>query len=137
MKKLTKRIALTVSSVAVAGVAVLGAGGTASAAPLASTHVQRPTGGGVAADHSWDHGVGYLLEQGYSCDEIRGWHQDHHHTGSSRHDCDGLTYRDGHFYRWEGEGRGWKSDRSYRHDDNRLEHDGRGREHHYLSRDDR
>ena len=33
MKKLAKRIALTVSSVAVAGAAVLGAGGTASAAP--------------------------------------------------------------------------------------------------------
>ncbi|MGW2702828.1 hypothetical protein [Streptomyces sp. NPDC001340] len=103
MKKLTKRIALTVSSVAVAGVAVLGAGGTASAAPLASTHVQRPAEGGEAADYSWDHGVGYLLEQGYSCDEIHGWHQDHNGTDSPRHDCDGLFYRDGHFYRGEGE----------------------------------
>ncbi|MFE1311387.1 hypothetical protein [Streptomyces sp. NPDC058755] len=137
MKQLTKRIALAVSSVAVAGVAVLGAVGTASAAPLASTHVQRPTEGGVAADYGWDHGVGYLLEQGYSCDPIRGWHQDHHHTDSPRHDCDGLFYRDGHFYRGEGEGHGWKSDRSYRHDGNRLEHDGPDRDHRYLSRDDR
>ncbi|MGW0211497.1 hypothetical protein ACWDZ8_39190 [Streptomyces sp. NPDC003233] len=136
MKKLTKRITLAVSSVAVASVAVLGAGGTASAAPLASTHVQRPTEGGEAADYSWDHGVGFLLEQGYSCDEIRGWHQDHH-THSPRHDCDGLFYRDGHFYRWDGEGQGWKSDRSYHHDGNRSEHDGRGRDHHELSRDDR
>ncbi|MGW0765288.1 hypothetical protein [Streptomyces sp. NPDC002676] len=101
MKQLTKRIALAVSSVAIAGVAVLGAGGTTSAAPLASTHVQRPTEGGVAADYSWDHGVGYLLKQGYSCDPIRGWHQDHRHTDSPRHDCDGLFYRDGHFYRGE------------------------------------
>ncbi|MER6222750.1 hypothetical protein ABT189_19700 [Streptomyces sp900105755] len=103
MKKLTKRMVLTVSSVAVAGAAVLGAGGTASAAPLASTHTQRPAEGGVATDHGWDHGVGYLLEQGYSCDEVQGWHQDHD-TDSPRHDCDGLFYRDGHFYRWEGEG---------------------------------
>ncbi|MGW7408419.1 hypothetical protein ACWGI9_32845 [Streptomyces sp. NPDC054833] len=137
MKKLTKRIALTVSSVAVAGVTVLGAGGTASAAPLAATHAQRPTEKGVAADYSWDHGVGYLLEQGYSCDEIRGWHQDHHGANATRHDCDGLFYHDGHFYRWEGEGRGWKSERSYPNDGNRLEHDGRSRDHHALSRDDR
>ncbi|MFF4120479.1 hypothetical protein [Streptomyces sp. NPDC001714] len=105
MKKLTKRMALSVSSVAVASAALLGAGGTASAAPLASTHTPRPTAEGVAADHSWDHGVGYLLEQGYSCDEVHGWHQDHH-TDSPRHDCDGLFYRDGHFYRWDGEGHG-------------------------------
>ncbi|MEV6297155.1 hypothetical protein AB0M41_43750 [Streptomyces sp. NPDC051896] len=134
MNKLAKRIALTVSSVAVAGAAVLGAGGTASAAPLASAHVQHPTDGAVTADYNWDHGVGYLLERGYSCDETRGWHQDPHET---RHDCDGLYYRDGHFYRWEGEGHGWTSDRSYRHDGNRCEHDGRGRHHHDLSRDDR
>ncbi|MGW1168960.1 hypothetical protein [Streptomyces sp. NPDC002550] len=106
MKKLTKRIALTVSSIAVAGVTVLGAGGTASAAPLASTHAQRPAEVGVAVDYSWDHGVGYLLEQGYSCDEIRGWHKDHHGTDATRHDCDGLSYRDGRFYRWEGAGHG-------------------------------
>ncbi|SED90078.1 hypothetical protein SAMN05216532_6178 [Streptomyces sp. 2231.1] len=137
MKKLTKRIALTVSSVAVAGITVLGAGGTASAAPLASAHAQRPAGRAVAADYSWDHGAGYLLEQGYSCDEIRGWHQDHHGTDSARHDCDGLYYRDGHFYRWESEGHGRTSDRSYRHDGYRWAHDGWGGHHHGLSRDDR
>lgn len=136
MNKLAKRIALTVSSVAVAGAAALGAGGTASAAPLASTHAQHPTDGAVAADYSWDHGVGYLLERGYSCDESRGWHQDRHGSDSARHDCDGLYYRDGHFYRWDGEGHGWTSDRSYRHDGNRCEHDGGGRNHHDLSRDD-
>ncbi|MGW7253822.1 hypothetical protein [Streptomyces sp. NPDC054834] len=135
MKKLTKRIALTVSSVAVAGVTVLGAGGTASAAPPASAHIERPTVRGEVADYSWDHGVGFLLERGYSCDEVRGWHQDHRVTDSTRHDCEGLFYRDGHFYRWEGEGHGWKSDRSYRHDGNRFERDGRGRDHHDLSDD--
>ncbi|MCX4649359.1 MULTISPECIES: hypothetical protein [unclassified Streptomyces] len=130
MKKLTKRIAVTASSVAVAGVAVLGAGGTASAATPASTHVHRPAVGAKAADYHWDHGVGYLLEQGYSCDGIRGWHQDHHGTDSTRHDCDDLFYRDGHFYRWEGEGHGWKSGRSYQHDWNRSEHIGWNGEHH-------
>lgn len=135
MNKLAKRIALTVSSVAVA--AVLGASGTASATPPASTHAQHPTDGAVAvaADYSWDHGVGYLLERGYSCDKARGWHQDRHGSDSTRHDCDGLYYRDGHFYRWEGERHGWTSDRSYRHDGNRCERDGGGRHHHDLSRD--
>ncbi|MGW3354823.1 hypothetical protein ACWDFL_05290 [Streptomyces bungoensis] len=135
MNKLAKRTALAVSSVAVAGAAVLGAGGTASAAPLA-THAQHPTDGVVAADYGWDHGVGYLLEQGYSCDETRGWHQDRHGSDSPRHDCDGLYYRDGRFYRSEDEGHGWTTDRSYCHDGNRCEHDGGGR-HHDLSRDDR
>ncbi|MFF8406731.1 hypothetical protein ACF1AB_22425 [Streptomyces sp. NPDC014846] len=48
----------------------------------------------------------HRLEQGYSCDEVRGWHPDDRGTHSIRHDCDGLVYRGGHFYRWEGEGRG-------------------------------
>ncbi|MCX4459203.1 hypothetical protein OG585_41335 [Streptomyces sp. NBC_01340] len=29
-----------------------------------------------AGDYRWDHGVGYLLELGYSWDEIHGWHRD-------------------------------------------------------------
>ncbi|MFK0150905.1 hypothetical protein ACIQVL_28695 [Streptomyces sp. NPDC090499] len=136
MKKLTKRIALTVSSVAVAGGAVLCAGGTASAASLAPAHVTRPSDRGTTADHSWDHGVGYLLERGYSCDEVRGWYQDHG-TGSPRHDCDGLSYRDGHFYRWQSEAHGATPDRSYRHDGDRSEHDGRRGDHREPSRDDR
>ncbi|MEV6766247.1 hypothetical protein AB0N16_37590 [Streptomyces sp. NPDC051105] len=140
MKKLTKRLAVTVSSAAVAGVAVLGAGGTASAATPVSVHVDRPAVSVSAADHRWDRGVGYLLEQGYSCDEIRGWHQDHHGTDSPRHDCDGLYYRGGHFYRWEDEEHGGKSGRSYwddsnrrdsnRHDWNRSGHVGRDGELH-------
>ncbi|MGW8684618.1 hypothetical protein ACWGNN_26825 [Streptomyces sp. NPDC055817] len=77
MNKLTRRIAVTASSVAVAGVAVLGAGGTASAATSASAHVQRPAVSVNADDYRWDHGVGYLLfVQGYSWDEIRGWDHD-------------------------------------------------------------
>ncbi|MFD3585806.1 hypothetical protein [Streptomyces sp. NPDC058683] len=130
MKKLTKRIAVTVSSVAVAGVAVLGAGSTASAATPAPAHVHRPALSAKAADYQWDHGVGYLLEQGCSCDGIRGWHQGRHSTDSTRHDCDGLFYRGGHFYRWEGEGHGGKSDQSYRDDWYRSEHLGWDGEHH-------
>ncbi|MFD7229105.1 hypothetical protein [Streptomyces sp. NPDC059881] len=77
MKKLTRRVTVTAACVAVAAVAVLGAGGTASAATSASAHVQRPVGSVNAGDYSWDHGVGYLLFlQGYSWDEIRGWHHD-------------------------------------------------------------
>ncbi|MFE5028659.1 hypothetical protein ACFRAO_36545 [Streptomyces sp. NPDC056656] len=79
MKKLTRRVAVTAASVAVAGVAVLGAGGTASAATSASAHVQRPavSVSAHADDYRWDHGVGYLLfVQGYSWDEIRGWDHD-------------------------------------------------------------
>ncbi|MEV7684603.1 hypothetical protein ACFW1F_00470 [Streptomyces bungoensis] len=137
MKQLAKRIALTVSSVAVAGAAVLGAGGTASAAPLASPHAKHPTDGAVAADYSWDHGVGYLLERGYSCDDTRGWHQDPHGTDATRHDCGGLCYRDGHFYRWDGEGPGRPSGRSYRHDGNRCAPAGGGRRPDDLSREGR
>ncbi|WP_405484424.1 hypothetical protein [Streptomyces sp. NBC_00009] len=77
MNKLTRRIAVTAFSVAVAGVAVLGAGGTASAATSASADVQRPAVSVDAGDYRWDHGVGYLLfAQGYSWDEIRGWDHD-------------------------------------------------------------
>lgn len=93
MKKLMKRIAVTVSSVAVAGVAVLGAEGIASAATPASAHVQHPAVS-VKADYRWDHGVGYLLERGYSWDEIRGWHHDGRVTDSARHDWD-LYEHDG------------------------------------------
>ncbi|MGW1504391.1 hypothetical protein ACWCQW_38870 [Streptomyces mirabilis] len=74
MNKLTRRVAVAAFSVAVAGAAVLGAGGTASAATSASAHVQHPA---VSADdYRWDHGVGYLIELGYSWDEIHGWHHD-------------------------------------------------------------
>jgi len=84
MKKLTKRISVTATSVVVAGVAVLGAGGTASAAAPASAHVQRPAVSVKANDYRWDHGVGYLLEEGYSWDGIRGWRHDDRVTDSAR-----------------------------------------------------
>ncbi|MFJ1608556.1 hypothetical protein ACIOHS_35110 [Streptomyces sp. NPDC088253] len=76
MKKLTRRVAVTACSVAVASAAVLGAGGTASAATSASAHVQRPAVSVNVGDYRWDHGVGYLLELGYSWDEIYGRHYD-------------------------------------------------------------
>ncbi|MFF7190309.1 hypothetical protein ACFZAR_34955 [Streptomyces sp. NPDC008222] len=119
MKKLTTRIAAAASCAAVAGIAVLGAGGTASAAAPVSAHVHRPAAG-AKADYRWDHGVGYLIEQGCSWDDIRGRHRDHRVTDSTRHG------RDGRFYRWDGKGCcDWKSGSSYRHDRNRYEHDGR------------
>ncbi|MFF1838288.1 hypothetical protein ACFVXE_29405 [Streptomyces sp. NPDC058231] len=77
MKNLTRCVAaVTASSVAFVSAAVLGAGLTTSAETSASAHVQRPTVGVSAADYRWDHRVGYLLEQRYSRDEIRGWRHD-------------------------------------------------------------
>ncbi|MER7693250.1 hypothetical protein [Streptomyces sp. NPDC097610] len=76
MNKLARRVAVAASSVAVAGIAVLGAGGTASAATSVSAHVQHPAVSVNAGDYRWDHGVGYLLELGYSWDEIHGWRHD-------------------------------------------------------------
>ncbi|MFD9215781.1 hypothetical protein ACFVY9_22280 [Streptomyces sp. NPDC059544] len=131
MKKHTKRIAVTACSVVAAGVAALGAGGTASAATPASAYVQRQAVGVNADDYRWDHGVGYLLEQGYSWDENRGWHKDGPFTDSARHG------RDGYFCRWDGEERGWTYDRSYRHDGNRYEHDSRDRHHNDGNHGDR
>ncbi|MFF2464234.1 hypothetical protein [Streptomyces mirabilis] len=76
MNKLTRRVAAAVSSVAVAGVAVLGTGSTAWAATSASAHVQHPAVSVNAGDYRWDHGVGYLIELGFSWDEIYGWQHD-------------------------------------------------------------
>ncbi|MFF0291778.1 hypothetical protein [Streptomyces sp. NPDC005262] len=95
MKKLTTRIAATASAVAVAGVAVLGAGDAASAATPASVHVQRPAVCINADDYRWDHGVSYLLEQGYSSHGVRGWHHDGRVTEPARYGCEGQ------FYRWD------------------------------------
>ncbi|MFG3207989.1 hypothetical protein [Streptomyces sp. NPDC048192] len=140
MKKFRKRVALALSSVAVAGVTALGAGGTASAAALEPAHVQRPAAQVDTTDYSWDNGVGYLLEQGYSCDEVRGWHRV---TDVPRHDCDGRYYREGHFYRdghscrRQDERHGWTSGTSYRHDEHRFAHDGRGGNHHDPGHGDR
>ncbi|MFF3911751.1 hypothetical protein ACFYZJ_38850 [Streptomyces sp. NPDC001848] len=120
MKKLTKRISLAASAVAVAGVAVLGAGGAASAAtPVSAPHVEHPAVSVHTNDFRWDHGVGYLIEQGYSWDRVHGWHRDDCVTDAARHG------RDGHLYRWDDDECGWKYGRSYGHDWNRYEHDGR------------
>ncbi|MGW4519213.1 hypothetical protein ACWEO4_46895 [Streptomyces sp. NPDC004393] len=106
MKKLTKRIAAAASSAAVVGIAVLGAGDTASAATPASAHVHR-SAASTKAYYRWDHGVGYLIEQGCSWDNVRGWHRDNRVADSTRHGRDGEGCC------------GLKSGSSYRHDRNR------------------
>ncbi|MFD9003673.1 hypothetical protein ACFV0T_22305 [Streptomyces sp. NPDC059582] len=78
MKTFMRHVAVTASSVAVAGAAVFGAGSTALAATSASAHVQRPALSANADGYRGDRGIGYLLELGYSWDEIRGWHRDGH-----------------------------------------------------------
>ncbi|MET8537001.1 hypothetical protein ACFRCW_19415 [Streptomyces sp. NPDC056653] len=129
--KLKKRISVTATSVVVAGVAVLGAGGTASAATPELAHDQRPAVSVKATDYRWDHSVSYLIEQGYSWDGVRGWHHDDRVTDATRYG------HGGHFYRWDDNGCGWKFDRSYRYDWNRYEHDGRDRHHHDRNHSDR
>ncbi|MEU1597988.1 hypothetical protein ABZ468_35455 [Streptomyces sp. NPDC005708] len=125
MKKLTKHISATACSVLVASVAVLGAGGAASAATPVTTHAQRPAVSAKATDYRWDHGVGYLLEEGYTWDRIRGWHHDDSAIDSAWHG------RDGHSHRWDDKECDWKSDRSHhRYDWNRYEHEGRNWHHH-------
>ncbi|WP_330480146.1 hypothetical protein [Streptomyces sp. NBC_00724] len=132
MKQLTMRISATATTLVIAGVAVLGVGDAASAATPAVAHVQGPAASVKADDYRWDHGVSYLIEQGYSWDEIRGWHRDDCVSDATRYGHGG-----GHSYRWDDNGRGWKFDRSYRYDWNRYEHDGRDRHHHDRNHSDR
>ncbi|MEU8833893.1 hypothetical protein [Streptomyces sp900116325] len=128
--KLKKRLSVAATSVVVAGIAVLGAGGTASAATPDFAHVQRPAVSVKATDYRWDHGVSYLIEQGYCWDGVRGWHHDDRVNDSARYG------RDGHCYRWDDTECGWKFDRSYRHHWNRYEHDGQDRHHHNRNHSD-
>ncbi|WP_329436899.1 hypothetical protein OG564_41285 [Streptomyces sp. NBC_01280] len=133
MNKLTRRIAVTACSVAVAGAAVLSAGGTASAATSASAHVQHPAVN--AGDDRWDHGVGYLLELGYSWDEIHGWHRDGQDEISGRGTASAATSASAHVqhpavsvnvgdYRWDHgvgyllflQGYSWDEIRGWDHD---------------------
>ncbi|MFC9075735.1 hypothetical protein ACFTY7_01505 [Streptomyces sp. NPDC057062] len=123
MKKLTKRISAAACSAVVAGVAVLGAGGAASAATPASVHAQRPAVSVKTSDHRWDHGVGYLFEEGYSWDRICGWHHDDCVTNSD------LYGRTGHFYPWDDKECGWKCHGSHRQERKHCEHDGQDRYH--------
>ncbi|WP_351229126.1 hypothetical protein [Streptomyces sp. NPDC002133] len=118
MRKLTKRISLAAASAAVAGGAVLGAGGTASAAVPESAHVQRPTISVKADDYRGDR-VAYRhnSEGDYRWDGYRTRHHSDCHTDSVQYD------RRGHFYYWDDEDCGWKHDRSYRYDWDRNDRD--------------
>ncbi|MER5522246.1 hypothetical protein [Streptomyces sp. NPDC002763] len=119
MRKLTKRISLAAASAAVAGGAVLGAGGTASAAASESAHVQRPAVGVVADDHRGDRGVAYRhnTEEDYRQDGHRARQHSDRFADSDRYD------RRGHFYYWDDEDRCWKHDGNHRNDWDRYDHD--------------
>ncbi|WP_326818840.1 hypothetical protein OIE61_40655 [Streptomyces sp. NBC_01762] len=139
MRKLTKRISLAVASAAVAGCAVLGAGGTASAAVPESAHVQRPAVSIKADDHRGDRSVAYRhnSEEDYRRDGYRAGQHSDHFTDSDRYD------RRGHFYYWDDEDCNWKHDRNHRYnwdrndrDSNRYDHD-RDRYDHDRGRDNR
>ncbi|WP_333771997.1 hypothetical protein [Streptomyces sp. IBSBF 3136] len=131
MKQLTKRIAAAVSSLAITGGAVLGAGGTASAATSPSAHVQHPPVGTHAAAYRWDHGFGHLLDQGCSWDRTRGWHHEDRVGDSARYD------RDGRFYDGDDGRHSWKSDGSYGHGWNHVQEDGRAMARHDGDHGDR
>ncbi|MER5540854.1 hypothetical protein [Streptomyces mirabilis] len=126
MRKLTKRISLAAASAAVAGGAVLGAGGAASAAVPESAHVQRPAVGVKADDYRGDRSVAYQhnSEEDYRRDGYRARQHSDRFTDSDRYD------RRGHFSYWDDEDCSWKHDRNYRYncdrsdrDSNRYDHD--------------
>ncbi|MGW4914073.1 hypothetical protein [Streptomyces sp. NPDC004270] len=112
MMKLTRRISLAAASAAVAGGAVLGAGGTASAAVPESVHAQRPAVNAKADDHRGDRSVAYRhnSEVDYRWDGYRARQHSDCFTDSDRRD------RRGHFSYWDDEDRSWKHNRNYRYD---------------------
>ncbi|MFJ1608541.1 hypothetical protein ACIOHS_35030 [Streptomyces sp. NPDC088253] len=126
MRKLTKRISLAAASAAVAGGAVLGAGGAASAAVPESAHVQRPAVSVKADDYRGDRSVAYQhhSEEDYLRDGYRARQHSDRFTDSDRYD------RRGHFSYWDDEHCSWKHDRNYRYNcdrsdrhSNRYDHD--------------
>lgn len=118
MRKLTKRISLAAASAAVAGGAVLGAGGTASAAVPESAHVQRPAVSVKADDHREDRAVTYRHNsEDYRRDGDRARQHSDHFTDSDRYD------HRGHFYYWDDEDCSWKHDRNHRYDWDRNDRD--------------
>ncbi|MEU0397495.1 hypothetical protein ABZ208_32925 [Streptomyces sp. NPDC006208] len=72
MSNFKERVCVTIASTAVAGGAVVGAGGAASAATSTSGHAQRPTvnveaddrHSGRVGEHSWDRDDGHRRDQG-------------------------------------------------------------------------
>lgn len=119
MRKLTRRISLAVASAAVAGGAVLCAGGTASAAVPESAHVERPAVSIKADDYRGDRGVTYWhnSEEDYRRDGYRSRQHSDHFADSDRYD------RRGHSHPWDDEGGSGKHDRNYRYDWDRSDRD--------------
>ncbi|MEV8563694.1 hypothetical protein AB0478_46575 [Streptomyces sp. NPDC051917] len=121
MRKLTKRFALAAASASVAGGAVLGAGGTASAATPASEHVQRSAVNIKTDGHRWHRDVSYRHDHEYKCcpDDYR---------GRQPNDSDRYTNWDRYDHHWNRYDRNWyRNDHgSYRYDggSNRYDHDG-------------
>ncbi|MFG2948446.1 hypothetical protein [Streptomyces adustus] len=114
MRKLMKRFALAAASAAVAGGAVLGAGGTASAATPVSEHVQRSAVSVKTDDHRWHRNVSYRHDHEYKyCrDDYRG----RRHNDGDRYTYGDRYDRHVHYCSWDDEYRGWKHDRNYRYD---------------------
>ncbi|MFD9215767.1 hypothetical protein ACFVY9_22210 [Streptomyces sp. NPDC059544] len=87
MSSFTKRVCVALASMAVAGGAVVGAGGNAAAATARSEHAPRPTVGAEVDNHRSDGGHAYCWDRG------GGHRADHDHTG------DHTGY--GHGHRWD------------------------------------
>ncbi|MGW1887199.1 hypothetical protein [Streptomyces sp. NPDC001970] len=105
MRKLTKRISLAAASAAVAGGAVLGAGGTAAAATPVSDHGQRSVGSVKSDDSRSGRSGDYRHDREDNCRA-----REH----SDRYVDWDRCGRHGHVYQWDDEDCGWKHDRDCR-----------------------
>ncbi|MFJ5530277.1 hypothetical protein [Streptomyces sp. NPDC093261] len=117
MRNPTKRMSVAIASLALAGGAVLGAGGTASAAPSTPGHVQRVAAGveanrdrwGGHHDYGWnrdDHRCGRDRDHRWGRDDDYGWGGRHDCRWDRRNDCrcdHGISYL------WDGR-HGWRHD---------------------------
>ncbi|MER7834736.1 hypothetical protein ABTY98_02195 [Streptomyces sp. NPDC096040] len=117
MSNLKKRVCVALASLAVAGGAVLGTGGTASAAPSVSGHVQRVAARAETDGDRWGDGH-----------RDHGWHRDDYRSG--RDSDHGWDRNDDHRrsrdddLRWDrGNHSRWDDDVSYRWGDRHDSHD--------------
>ncbi|MEU2491033.1 hypothetical protein [Streptomyces sp. NPDC007883] len=98
MSSFTKRVCVALASMAVAGGAVVGAAGTAAAAPT-SGHAPRPTVSAEADNHRSGGGHAYCWDRG------GGHRADHDHTG---YDHDHRWDRGDDHRRDQGNGSWWR-----------------------------
>ncbi|MGV9562527.1 hypothetical protein [Streptomyces sp. NPDC003480] len=141
MRNPTKRTSVAIASLALAGGAVLGAGGTASAAPSTPGHVQRVAAGveanrdrwGGHHDYGWnrdDHRCGRDRDHRWGRDDGYRWGGGHDCGWGGRHDCRWERRNDcrcdhGISYLWDGR-HGWRHDGTSHYRVSHYNHDRHG-----------